>query len=292
MSWMRILHPTNRRVRVLVGALVAGLFCVQCTRSEAFRQSRFVVALSGVSFADGASPEAAEIVRLAKTDHIALLEYCLANYEGHYRDYTCTLIKQERIGGRVGQEQEIACQFLESPYSVSMRWTPQTAGIGDRVLYVEGKYNDMMLVHPTGMLSKLVGSTVMRKPDSPQAMQSTLRPVNQFGFRKSLQSLLKVYRQARDGGDLKESFGGFAEVAGRRAVVLVRYLPPKDDYPAWKTLIFIDLESLVPVAVEGYDWDKDLSSRYIFKDVRFNVGLTGDDFLPAAHGMKVPNSGG
>ncbi len=268
-----------------VGMLVAGLFCIQCSRSEAFRPSRFVMPLSGVAFGENAPGVSSEVLRLAKTDHIALLEYCLAGYDSRFRDYTCTLVKQERVGGHVGTEQEIFVKCLERPYSVAMHWTPKTAGVGDRVLYVEGKYNDMMLVRPKGVLGKLVG-TVRRDPDGPEAMQNTLRPVNQFGFRRSLLNLLKVYRQARSAGDLKEVFGGFAEVAGRKAVVLVRYLPPKDDYPAHKTLTFIDLEYLVPIAVEGYDWDQNLSSRYVFKDVKFNVGLTGDDFLPAANDMK------
>jgi hypothetical protein len=283
-----ILHPSNRRIRLVVGVLVTGLLCVQCTRSQAFRESRFVVALSGEVFGKNAPEVSAEVIRLAKTDHIALLEYCLAAAQNRYHDYTCTLIKQERIGGRVSNEQEIAVKFLAHPFSVAMKWTPQTAGVGDRVLYVEGKYNDKMLVRPTGVFGQLVG-TVMRQPDGPQAMQSTLRPVNQFGFRKSLESLLKVYRQALAAGDLTESFGGYAEVAGRKAVVLIRTLPPKDNYPAAKTVIYIDLEYLVPVAVEGYDWDQQLSSRYVFKDIRFNVGLTSEDFLPAANDMKIPN---
>jgi hypothetical protein len=282
-----IIHPTNRRVRIAVGVLVAGLFCIQCTRSEAFKPSRFVVPLAGVNYEGTAPGVTSNVVHLAKTDHIALLEYCLAAYDGRYHDYTCTLFKQERLGGRVSNEQEIAVKFQENPYSVAMRWTPETAGVGDRVVFVEGKYGNMMLVRPKGVLSKFIG-TVQRKPDGPEAMQGTLRPVNQFGFRRSLESLLKVYRQARAAGDLKESFGGFAEVAGRKTVVLVRTLPPKGDYPAATTRTFIDLEYLVPVAVEGYDWDRNLSSRYVFKDIKFNVGLTDADFLPAANDMQSP----
>lgn len=288
MTMTSLVHPSNRRIRLIVGVLVVGLLCVQCTRSQAFKESRFVQVLSGEVFGSNAPEVYSEVIRLAKSDHIALLEYCLDGYDNRYRDYTCTLIKQERIGGRVSNEQEIAVKFLASPYSVAMQWTPETAGIGDRVLYVEGKYNDMMLVRPTGVWNKLVG-TVLRKPDGPQAMQSTLRPVNKFGFKRSLESLLSVYRQARAAGDLKEGFGGFAEVAGRKAVVLVRHLPPKGNYPAAKTLTFIDLEYLIPVAVEGEDWDGKLSSRYVFKDIRFNVGLTSEDFLPAANGMQDPH---
>ncbi len=288
MTLKRIFRPTNRRIRLAVGVLVAGLFCIQCTRSEAFRQSRFVVPISGKTIGTNAPGVTEEVIELAKTDHIALLKYCLASYDQRYRDYTCTLIKQERIDHHIGQEQELHAKFRGEPFSVALSWTPETAPIGDRVLYVEGKYGNQMLVRPKGILGKLVG-TVMRQPDGAEAMRRTLRPVNKFGFRKSLESLLKVYTKAREAGDLTESFGGFAEVAGREAVVLVRYLPAKDDYPSHKTLTFIDLEYLVPIAVEGYDWDDNLTSRYVFKDVKFNVALSGEDFLPEANDMKAPS---
>jgi len=287
MTLKRLLHPTNRRVRLLVGILLAGLFCIQCSRSEAFRQSRFVVAISGQAIGENDPTVMAEVKHLAQTDHVALLEYCLANYQGRFRDYTCTMIKQERINKLVSKEQEIRVKFMEEPYSVAMEWTPQTAPMGDRVLYVEGKYNNQMLVRPRGLLNQLVG-TVMRPPDSPEAMRSTLRPVNQFGFRRAMESLLKVYRQARRAGDLKEAFGGYAEVGGRKAIVLVRYLPAKDNYPSCKTVIFIDLEYLIPSAVEGYDWDGRLACSYVYKDLAFNVGLTPSDFLPAANDMVPP----
>jgi len=283
-----ILRPTNRRVRLVVGLLIAGLFCIQCSRSEAFRRSRFVVPISGQVIGENDPGVSAEVIQLAKTDHIALLEYCLDSYDQRYRDYTCTLVKQERIDHQVTCEQEISAKCLEHPFGVVLAWTEQTAPMGDRVLYVEGKWGNQMLVRPKGLFGKLVG-TVMRPPDGAEAMRSTLRPVNQFGFRRSLESLLRVYRQARQAGDLKEAFGGFAEVGGRKAVVVVRYLPPKDDYPSYKTVTFIDLEYLVPTAVEGYDWDNNLTSRYVFKDISFNVGLTVDDFLPAANDMKAPS---
>jgi len=278
---------SNRRARLFVGAMLLVLFCLQCTRTQAFRESRFIVAVAGHSLERNSPSEFKQVEELAKSDHIALLELCLANYEQSYRDFVCTFLKQERINQVVGKEQEVEVKFLEKPYSVAMAWTPATAPIGDRVLYIEGKYSDQMLVRPKGFLGQLVG-TVARKPDSPEAMQNTLRPVNMFGFRRVLKSLLAVYERARREGDLREDFGGFAQVAGREAVVLIRYLPPKHDYPAYKTVIFIDLEHLVPVCVEGYDWDEQLSSRYLYKDVSFNIGLTDADFLPAANEMKPP----
>ncbi len=278
----------NRRVRLLVGIMLAGLFCVQCTRTEAFRQSRFVVAVSGQMIGENAPDVLDEVRRLARTDHIALLEYCLANYRNNYSNYTCKFIKQERINGVTRREQVIDVRFQDSPFSVGMAWTPETAPIGDRVLYVEGKYNGQMLVRPKGLLGALVG-TVKRDPAGPQAMSNTLKPITMFGFGRNLESLLEVYRLARERGDLVESFGGYAEVAGRNAIVLIRTLPATHpEYVANKTLVYIDLDYLVPICVEAYDWNEELACRYVYSDLAFNVQMSEDDFLPESLGMKPP----
>jgi hypothetical protein len=287
MQFRRLLHPGNRRVRLLVGLLLAGFLCIQCTRTEAFRPSQHVTVVSGQAAGAMPAEELNALLELARTDHVALLERCLRSYQSSYRDYLCTFIKQERINHRVCQEQVIEVKFMESPYSVAMSWTPRTAQRNDRLLFVEGKYDGQMLVRPTGLLASLVG-TVKRGVDSPEARQSSLHPVNQFGFRRSLEGLLAVYRKAQQAGDLHQEFAGIAQVNGRRAMSLVRYLPAKQDYPAYKTVTYIDLEYLVPVLIEFYDWNQQPSSSYAFKDVRFNVGLTNQDFLPQANDMKPP----
>ncbi len=282
----RILRPTNRRIRLAVGLLIAGLFCIQCTRTEAFKESTLVQSISGKDVGKASSDDLAAVEHLARTDHIALLERCLKHYQGRYEDYTCTFIKQEKIHGKLKDEQWIDVKFMDTPFSVALDWK-KNAPIGEAVLYVEGKYDDKMLVRPRGFLNALVG-TQMRQPDGPEAMQNTLRPVNMFGFERALENLLKVYREADENDDLKEAYGGYADVAGRKAVALIRYLPPTHDYPAYKTIVYVDVERMVPVCIEGYDWDEQITSRYIYKDVKFNVGLTPDDFLPEANEMKDP----
>lgn len=283
MSLKQLLRPSNRGVRYLVGLLLVGLFCIQCIPGT---NTDSTVAIAKTQDANPKTIEQ-KVLNLAKTNHIALLEYCLDNYGRSYRDYTCTLTKQERISGKLGAEQEMRAKFKETPFSVAMQWT-RNPPLGDRVLYVEGKFDNNMLVRPANsFLRMLTGGAVQRKPDGADAMRNTLRPVNLFGFRCGMEELVKVYVAARDAGDLKETFGGFAEVAGRKTIVLERYLPAKDDYPAWKTLVYIDREYLVPVCIEGYGWDEKLSSRYVFQDIRFNTGLTDDDFLPEANDLKL-----
>ena len=286
MTVKNIFRLINWRVRILIVLVGAGLFGLQCTQTIALRRSSLVMPISGKSLGANAPQVTSKVAALAESDHIALLEYCLKNYQGRYNDYTCTFIKQERINGAVGKEQWIDVKFMDSPFSVAMKWT-QNAPLGDRIIYVEGKHDDQMLVRPRGFLGDLVG-TFLRSPDSPPVMQNTLSPVSMFGFKRNLQKLLVVYRKARSAGDLTESFGGYAEIDGRQAITLIRQLPPKRDYSNAKAIIYIDTEYLLPIVIEGYDWDGQLQRRYLYKDVKFNVALNADDFLPQANGMKPP----
>ena len=281
----RLLQLSNRRVRILVGLLLAGLFCIQCTRTEAFKGSNLVAESDGKAIR--VAPDTLkQLEQLAKTDHVALLNRCLKHYDGRFRDYTCTLVKQERLRGKLRKEQWVNVKFLDDPFSVAMAWT-KNAGLGDRVLYVEGKWGGNMLVRPTSRLLRLAG-TAKRKPDGKDARKYSLRTVDRFGFERSLHSLLEFYVKGKKNGVLKEAFGGYANVAGRHAIVLIRYLPDTKDYPSYRTNVFIDTEHLVPICVEGKNEAGDLICRYVYKDVKFNVGLSEAGFTPKANGMAPP----
>ncbi|MBS3734032.1 MAG: DUF1571 domain-containing protein [Phycisphaerae bacterium] len=288
MRFLKRLRPTNRGVRVLVGLLLAALFCVQCTtESEALRTGGGVRPVDGKALGKLDADMLAKVRRLAKTDHVALLEYCLRHYEGRYADYSCTFVKQERIGGTLQEPQAIDVKFMESPYSVAMKWV-ENAPTADRAIYVEGKWNNQVLFRLSNVALRAMMPSVLRKPEDPQVMKNTLRPISKFGFRRAMHSLLDTYRQAKDAGDLGESFGGLKQVNGRNCAELIRTLPAKGDYPAHITRTYIDLEYLVPIRIEGDGWDGQLHSRYEYKNVRFNVGLTQEDFLPKSNDVAAP----
>ena len=283
------LRPTNRRIRILVGLLLCGLFVLQFSASiEANKQTNRARIIDGKRIGQADPNLKANIERLARTSHVKLMELCLSNYRQNFRDYRCTFTKQERIAGKLGAEQEIKVKFRSRPFSVALEWVCN-APLGDGVLYVEGKYAGNMLVHPKNALFRaIVGDTVLRQPDCDEALKTTLRPVSMFGFERSLQSLLNVYALAHRRGESRDLFAGYARLAGRDTVVLERYLPPRRDYPAKRTLVYIDLEYLVPICIEGYNWDDQLTSRYVYSDIEFNVGLTDEDFRPEKNRMSEP----
>ena len=283
MSLRKLVRLPNGRARIIVGLLLAGLFCIQCAPTEALEQNKYVQVVDGKSVGANAPDVLKDVEKLAREDHIALLEKCLKHTRANYSDYTCTFIKQERINGDVKPEQTIEVKFLREPYSVAMTWV-KNVPVAEKILYREGHYDGQMLVKPSGFLGSLVGS-VLRPPAGEAAMKNTLRPVSMFGFERGLENLLDVYRQADQAGDLKEAYGGHVKVNDRDAIALVRYLPAKNEYPAQKTVICIDLEYLVPVSIQSWDWDGEPASNYVYKDIKFNVGLTPDDFTPKAVGI-------
>jgi hypothetical protein len=183
---------------------------------------------------------------------------------------------------------------MRDPFSVAMDWT-QNPPRGEALVYVQGKYkNDdgqsQMVVKPTGSAAQFfTGGSVLRVPTSPEVMKETLRPVTQFGFANAMEDLLKVYRKAEKNGDLKQSYTGLKRVDGRKCLVLERILPEKrEGYPAKKTLICIDAEWMVPTRISAYNWSDEFVSRYTYTNVKFNAGLTANDFTPEANGIKAP----
>ena len=289
----RLIGPRNRQIRVVVGLLLVAL--VSCVYFAppiiANRIDPGVAVFSdGKPVTEVAPTLLEQIEQMAKDDHIALLDMCLDNARQQYRDYTCTFIKQERIRGRMLPKQIVDASFRREPFSVAMAWRQDDEDggklempKGDRALYIEGQFRNKMVIRPTSeFLQALVGGSVKRDPQDPEVMKNTLRPITSFGFENSLQNLLDVYRQADDAGDLAFSFIGYAEVNGRETIALSRMLPPERDYPAAETRIFIDLEYLVPVLVEGYDWDGEKFCYYLFQDVQFNLDLPAEAFTPEA----------
>lgn len=257
------------------------------------------VAMSGLSYlsgfrgGDGAHALGESVVPASSavpySNQNALLESCIRNYDQKYHDYTGRLVKQERLGGVVGKEQELTFKFRQSPYSVAMAWLRDPVG-GDRVLYVQGKYDDKMLVRPLEILRAL-NPTLEVKPDSPEARKSTLFPVDHFGFKRIMEDVIQTNNQAKQAGDFREEPPQSVVVDGKPCIRLVRYLTEKKaDYPAYKTVIYIDREYMVPTLIEGTGWggDNDFLWRYSFSDLKFDVGLEDADFTPEANDLVTP----
>src|SRR5262245_13212731 len=69
---------------------------------------------------------------------LRLAEAARKNFE-KVRDYTCLLVSQERVKGKLLPENLISAKFRTQPFSVYMRWLGPKQSAGQEVCYVAGK---------------------------------------------------------------------------------------------------------------------------------------------------------
>src|SRR4051812_44932403 len=69
------------------------------------------------------------------------------------RDYTGTLVRQERVDGELQPEQYIDFKIRQQPYSVCLNWSRPKRLAGQEAIFVAGKNNDEIRAKGTGILA-------------------------------------------------------------------------------------------------------------------------------------------
>ena len=218
-----------------------------------------------------------EMDALARRDSLALLEESIRWYERTVTDYTCTFTKQERIDETLAKTETTFLKFREKPFSVYLKWSEPSNG--QEVIFVQGRYDEKAVVHPSGLLG-LIFRKMSLDPEGKLAMRHSRRPITFAGLGNMLRLAVGQCKAAQAKGDLVFEYRGVREEAGRPAYVLNRILPDGKGYPCHQLFIFIDCEYLLPIRTEAYLWDGRLLSDYRYADLNLNPGLTDEDFNP------------
>lgn len=214
--------------------------------------------------------------------------------------YRCTFIKQERIRSNIRAEQEVEVKFRSQPFSVVMNWV-RNPSLAQRVIYVRGKWVDpdatdpkmrnLAVCQPIKPLA-LIKKSVRQPIHGIFAERSSRRSIDEFGFKRALDLLIKFSRFAESQGELSLEFKGETHFDGRPVWLVRRRLPYKDEgglYPDLTADILIDKEYHVPVAVYCYSdaerKPQNLLGKYEYRNIRFDVEFTDRDFDPATYGM-------
>ncbi len=238
--------------------------------------------------ADRAGNSSAELIAAAERDPMVLARLGRQWYEQHVREYRCVLVKQERLGNKLSQVQEIELRFRESPRAVYMLWKTN-ADQARRALFMDARefvdQNGQKLarVEPAGAVARLFVKDLFLPIDGPEARKASRRTIDEAGFRATF-DLLETYNAvAAEQGVLDIRFGGTGMVDGRPTYIIVRDLPytgPTGPYPDARLVLHLDQEWLLPVAVYSYadHQEKELLGSYVFTHVELNPGFDADDF--------------
>ena len=203
------------------------------------------------------------------------LLYKMDSSYSRVNDYVGVFHKQERICGKLNEGENALFKF-QKPFKVYMKFIdgPST---GTEALYVEGSYDNKLLVRRGGILEFITFSV---DPRGSLAMSRNRHPVTELGFGFLLAEFRRNMEPAIRCGELEiirltdETFNG------RPATVVEgRFLSHGGrKYYCARFIIHIDKELFLPVGDLFYNEKGEMFENYVFTDVKLNVGLTANDF--------------
>jgi hypothetical protein len=209
-----------------------------------------------------------------------------ANLKKNVRDYTATVLKQERILGKLGPVEVCSVKIREQPFSAYMKFESPKDLKGQEALYVAGANDDKMFAHAGSGLRSLVG-TVQIPPTGPIAMLGQRYPITELGIANLTRRLIEVGEHDQEYGECYVWTDKDAKVGDRSCTSFTVMHPTKRKAFIYHIArIFVDNELLVPVHYEAYDWPKNpgeppvLLERYTYTNLKLNPGLTDADFDP------------
>jgi len=202
------------------------------------------------------------------------------------KDYSCTVVKRERIDGKLGEHQYLFAKIRHEPFSVYLYFLAPDDVKGQEVIYVEGRNDGNMLAHAGSGVRAMVG-TVSLKPNGALAMQGNRYAVTEIGVENLARRLVEVAEHDKQFGECEVEFFPNAKVNGRICTcVQVVHPVPRRNFRFHLARVFIDDELLVPVRYEAYDWPHEeggqpvLMEEYTYMNMKINQGLTDADFDP------------
>ncbi len=206
------------------------------------------------------------------------------------QDYSCTLVKRERIDGTLGEHEYMFTKIRQRPFSVYMYFLAPAKVKGQEVLYVANQNDGKLLAHPNGIRHKLIG-TVKLMPDSMLAMAGNRYAITELGLRRLVSRLIEVGEHDMKFGDCEVKMIPGAKVSGRDCTCIqVVHTAKRKEFIFNMARIFIDNQLNVPIRYEAYDWPREpggppvLLEEYTYVNLKLNNGFTDQDFDP-----KNPN---
>ncbi len=199
------------------------------------------------------------------------------------QDYSATVAKRERIGGKLLDYQYMFVKLRQHPFSVYMNFLGPATLKGQEVIYIEGKNNGRMWAHGVGF-QKMFG-TVSLKPDGPVAMKEQRYPLTELGILNLIKRLVEAAEKDVKYGECEVKFYQGAKVQGRVCTCIEVVHPvPRRNFLFHMAEIFVDKELNLPIRYASYDWPREkggkpeLMEEYTYLNLKLNNGFTDADF--------------
>ncbi|QDU95558.1 DUF1571 domain-containing protein [Lignipirellula cremea] len=215
----------------------------------------------------------------------------LAALEVDIRDFTCTLIKRERINGELSGYQYIDLKVRTrqeeangvTPLSVYARFTKPASVAGREVLFVENKNEGKVLARRGGTRLSYVTTSV--EPDGPLALRDSRNPITEVGICNLIRRLIERAESDIQHDEVHVAYYKDSRINDRPCTqIVVTHPVPRDYFLFSRAEIFIDNEMNIPVRYVAYTWPTQpggpelLQEEFTYTNLQLNVGLADADF--------------
>ena len=208
----------------------------------------------------------------------------LATIQNNVKDYSCTLIKRERIDGTLMPPEHMFVKIRHEPFSVYTYFKAPDNMKGQEALYVAGKNDGCLLGHGVG-IKKVVG-TLSLKPDSMLAMRGNRYPITEIGVLNLTKRLIEVAEQDKKYRRMRSEVSTTARKSpvGR---ALASWSPircrGRTSASTWPKSTSTP-NTVFRFATKSYDWPAKeggpplLLEEYTYVHLKINNGFTDADF--------------
>jgi len=201
------------------------------------------------------------------------------------RDYTCLLIKRERVEGQELQDNVMHMKFRKSPFSVALIWQQPSNLVGQEACYISGRNDNKLRVRGAGALG-LFGF-VSLDPNDPRVKSTSKYSITDAGIGNMINRFQKSWEYERRLGLSRVQISEY-EYNKRRCwrVETIHPIQPSNKFLFYRSVIYFDKEHKLPIRVECYDWPTKpgdtrgtVAEIYSFAHLKLNVGLDDNTFI-------------
>lgn len=207
-------------------------------------------------------------------------------------DYSCRVVKQERIDGRLRPVEYIDAKIrhpwrvggrMVHPSSLYLKYVAPEAVAGREVLWVDGANDGKMVVRRGGRRFNYI--TVEIDPHSETAMRETGYAVMDTGMKTMVRKLIEIGLEDMKYGECDVQFFHEVKLDDRPCLCIqVTHPRRRAQFKFHVARIFVDDEHPVPLRYEAYDWPAaegeapPLLEQYTFQHLKLNVGFRDAEF--------------
>ncbi len=249
------------------------------SRRSFARQIAVLAATPFLCNAFGSSPVLAQTAEHPLTPAIGHAKAALEKSNA-MSGYECKFVKREVVGKTL-ITQQIRLKVRHEPFSVYMRF--EEPHEGREVIYVEGKNNNNLLAHETG-LAGLIG-TLELSPTSSQAMAENRYPISKAGLSNMMKTVIQQWEDETKFGETTVTYYKDAKVGESTCKVIESIHPqPRKQFKFHMTRLWIDDKTGLAVRVQQFGFPASAEAKppviedYTFTEIKSDVRLTDKDF--------------